>query len=137
MSMALDGGIAISGLVSLTPTKIVKPDNFRPPKIIDEPSQAETDAGIRRQNAEPTTAVFRVNGKIVTAMTNSHTFFPSNAGAVTDGRAQNVTTLEAVLRERYGDALQVERYSAGNGPAFGTILAEVYGGKGYMVNTRA
>lgn len=137
MSMALDGGIAISGLVSLTPTKIVKPDNFRPPKIIGEPSQAEIDAQIRRQNAEPATAVFRVNGAIVAAMNNSGTFFPSNAGAVTDGRARDVTTLEAVLRQRYGDALQVERYPAESGPAFGTILAEVYGGKGYMVNTHA
>ncbi|MDX9994597.1 MAG: hypothetical protein RBS28_04665 [Rhodocyclaceae bacterium] len=137
MSMASNGGIAIFGLKLLTPTKIVKPENFRPPEIAPEPSQAETDAQIRRQNAEPVTAVFRVHGTIVATKQNSSTFFPSNAGAVTDGRASNVNTLEAALRQRYGAALQVEHYPAGSGPAFGSILAEVYGGKGHLVDTRA
>lgn len=137
MTTVSDGGIAISGLAQLTPTKIVKPENFSPPKIVGEPSQAEIDAQIRRQNAEPATAVFRVNGQVVAAMRDSGTFFPSNAGAVTDGRALDANSLEAILRQRHGDALQVERYPAGNGPAFGAILAEVYGGKGYLVDTRA
>ncbi|WP_296749713.1 hypothetical protein [Thiobacillus sp.] len=137
MTMAFDGRIAISGLVPLTPTKIVKPENFSPPEIVAEPSQAEIDAQIRRQNAEPTTAVFRVNGQIVAAMRNSGTFFPSSAGAVTDGRALDANALEAALRQRHGNALRVERYPAGTGPAFGAILAEVYGGKGYLVDTRA
>lgn len=137
MTMAFDGRIAISGLVPLTPTKIIKPENFSPPEIVAEPSQAEIDAQIRRQNAEPVTAVFRVDGQIVAAMQNSGTFFPSNAGAVTDGRALDATALEAALRQRHGNALRVERYPAGSGPAFGAILAEVYGGKGYLVDTRA
>ena len=41
MTMAFDGRIAISGLVPLTPTKIVKPENFSPPEIVAEPSQAD------------------------------------------------------------------------------------------------
>lgn len=136
MTMTFDGGIAISGLAPLTPTKIVKPENFSPPRIIGEPSQTEIDARIRQQNAEPATAVFRVDGKIVATMRDSGTFFPSNAGAVTDGRALDATSLEAVLRQHHGNTLQVEHYPAGSGPAFGAILAEVHGGKGYLIDTR-
>lgn len=136
MAMAFDGGIAISGLVPLTPTKIAKPENFRPPRIVGEPSQAEIDAHLRRQNAEPVTSVFRVGGAIVATMQDSGTFFPSNAGAVTDGRASDATTLEAALRLRHGNALQVEHYPAGSGPAFGAILAEVYDGMGHLIDTR-
>lgn len=102
-----------------------------------EPSQAETEAGIRRQNAEPVNAVFRVNGEIVATMQSSGTTFFSNSVVFPHDRELSFEDVETALHRRYGSGLQVENYPGGNGPAYGAILAEVYGGKGHLVDTRA
>ncbi|MFA6012325.1 MAG: hypothetical protein WC799_20215 [Desulfobacteraceae bacterium] len=140
MNISSEGRIAISSLVPISPSltsKIIKTDDFAPPDVPVQATQAELDAQVRRQNAEPVKAVFRINGEVVAAMQSYGTTFFSNAIALPDEGALSVDSVEAALRKRYGSALQVESYPGGNGPTFGMIFAEVYGGKGHLVNTQA
>lgn len=65
-------------------------------------------------------------------MRASGTTIFSNADAPMSDRAPTLESMTEALRKRYGDALQVERYASGAGPAYGSILAEVYGGKGNL-----
>lgn len=139
MSFSSEARMAISGLVAISPSltsKIIKTNDIAPPDVPVHATQAELEMQIRRQNAEPAKAVFRVNGEVVAATQSYGTTFFSSAVALPDGMAANVDSVEAALRTRYGSALQVESYPRGNGPAFGTILAEVFGGKGHLVNTQ-
>lgn len=141
MNISSKSGIAVSGLVPITPSPSSKValDSALPFDIrkLAEPNQAESDAQIRRQNAEPVKAVFRVNGEVVATMQPSGTTFFSNSVSFPHDRELSTTDVESALRRRYGSALQVESYPGGNGPALGVILAEVYGGKGYLANTQA
>ncbi|MBS1159068.1 MAG: hypothetical protein H6R15_1487 [Proteobacteria bacterium] len=141
MNISFEGGIAVSGLVPITPspTSKVMLDGGLPFDIrtLADPTQAELDAQIRRQNAEPVRAVFRVNGEVVATMQSLGTTFFSNSVNFPHDRELSFSDVETALRRRYGSALQVESYSGGNGPTQGAILAEVYGGKGYLVNTQA
>ena len=141
MNVSSEGRIAVSGLVPITPSPTSKVifDGELPFDILAlaTPNQAESDAQIRRQNAEPVKAVFRVNGEVVAAIRASGATFFSNSVIFPHDRGLSVEDVETALRRRYGSALQVESYSGGNGPAFGVILADVYGGKGHLVNTQA
>lgn len=141
MNISSEAGIPVAGLVQITPSpdSKVKLDGGLPFDIrtLAEPTQAETDAQIRRQNAEPVKAVFRVNGQVVASMQSFGTTFFSNSVSFPHDRELSAADVETALRSRYGNAVQVETYAGRNGPAYGTILAEVYGGKGYLVNTQA
>lgn len=141
MNISSEGGIAISGLVPVSPSltrKVILDDKVRSEilQALATPNQAELDAQRRRQDAEPVKAVFRVNGQVVAAMWSSGTIFFSNTVDFPKERELSVSDVETALHRRYGNALQVENYSVGNGPAFGLILAEAYGAKGYLVNTQ-
>ena len=140
MNISSDSGIPVAGLVQITPSpdsRVELDSRLIAMRTLAEPTQAETDAQIRRQNAEPVKAVFRVNGQVVASMQSFGTTFFSNSVSFPHDRELSAADVETALRSRYGNAVQVETYAGRNGPAYGTILAEVYGGKGYLVNTQA
>ncbi len=128
--------IPVAGLVELNPGPLLR----RPTPAISlqpEPTAAETQAQIARQNAEPVGAVFRANGKVVAVMTGSgFTMFVSNAGAPPT-RELSVDDVASRLAQRYGAALSVERYAPGAGPAYGRIVDEIYGTRSSLLDIRA
>lgn len=130
-------GIPVAGLVELNPGPLLRsptPAISLPPP---EPSAAETQAHIARQNAEPVSAVFRANGKVVAVMRGSGgTMFVSNAGAPPT-RELSLDDVASRLAQRYGAALSVERYAPGAGPAYGRIMDEIYGTRSSLLDIRA
>lgn len=128
--------IPVAGLVELNPGALLR----RPTPAISlppEPTAAETQAHIARQNAEPVSAVFRANDKVVAVMRGSGgTMFVSNAGAPIT-RELSVDDVASRLAQRYGATLSVERYAPGAGPAYGRIMDEIYGTRSSLLDVRA
>jgi hypothetical protein len=129
--------IPVTGLVEFNPGALSR----RPTPAISlppEPTAAETQAQIARQNAEPVGAVFHANGKVVAVMTGTGgAMFVSNADAPRTTGELNVDGIASSLAQRYGATLSVERYAPGAGPAYGRIMDEIYGTRSSLVDIRA
>lgn len=93
-----------------------------------EQNVQEMAVQLQRQGNEHQTAVIKLDGKIVGSFSASGSYFTQNAmGSLVSSAEGDQNAMANILKQKYGNRIEIQNYAQGQGPTFAQLEKNLYG----------
>lgn len=83
---------------------------------------------LQSQGNEHQTAVIKLDGKVVGSFSASGSYFTQNAmGSLVSSAEGDQNAMANILKQKYGNRIEIQHYAQGQGPTFAQLEKSLYG----------